>query len=245
MTIFTIHNSILSREARDAARDSNKRIQNWEYSTPSQYKKSLGEYDRNDAGNYKGNFRKYTCYQNIPRYTSFIEIEGNILKYHCGFIGHMKSKIVKIPKNFKIEKDVIGIKFVRITDNMDYHFTGDHIVMKNFITHVKNEMARNYKKRVELRANKKKDQKNERYFLKDLGTTMVSLDDSRKAGNCIEGSLQFAVNNLGMERETIIQNMHLFSVNGKRLWKIAEKTGENRAKNAVRAAWNRETLVMI
>lgn len=69
----------------------------------------------------------------------------------------------------------------------------------------------------------------------------VTLEDSRRAGNCVEGTLRWCSAKLGMDRESILRGGHLIHVPASRL--IA--TGESRALAAVRKAWERETAIAI
>lgn len=72
----------------------------------------------------------------------------------------------------------------------------------------------------------------------------VTLEDSRRAGNCVEGSLAFAERKLGMSREEIVVAGHLFSVPANRL--IAVANGDlPRIEAAIKIAWLRETTVSI
>ncbi len=86
--------------------------------------------------------------------------------------------------------------------------------------------------------------KTERLFLRDLPTTRVTLADSRRAGNCIEGSLQFAERKLGMTRAEVIGSAHLLALPAIRILHVANGQHEQ-AKRACYAAWLRETTISI
>ena len=83
-------------------------------------------------------------------------------------------------------------------------------------------------------------------FIKSLGNTRVNLNDSRKAGNCIEGTLRFCEKYLKLDRKTILDAGYLISVPAIKILKIAKNTiNEERAMNACRIAWMRETTISI
>lgn len=250
----TIENTVLSEKARVAARNSNGRIQNWNSGAkPSSFVKSLGDYRANNEGRYSRSC-KYTKYSYDPVYTSYVTVafSNNGLIYKRGFAGQMKSSLVKSPKGMAFEIDEDGLLLRRKSDKMDFHINGDTLEKKNFVTYVRKQMAANYKIRLrqkkeaklaEIQAAKDKSRAEflDKIFKADLKTTMVTLHDSRKAGNCIEGSLSFAERKLGIGRQEIIGGGHLFKVRGEKLF----ATGENRAIAAVKQAWARETTVCI
>ena len=70
-------------------------------------------------------------------------------------------------------------------------------------------------------------------------TTRVTLQDSRRAGNCVVGSLDFA-------KRYQLSEEHVTGLNcpGMR-GDVLMRSGDYRAKNAVLEAWQRETLVSI
>ena len=75
----------------------------------------------------------------------------------------------------------------------------------------------------------------------EVEKSVVLLEDSRRAGNCVEGSLQFAERRLGLPREAVLAGQWFVSVPGCRLL----ATGDRRAEMAVRAAFQRETTIAI
>lgn len=239
----TIENTVLSEKARVAARNSNGRIQNWNGGAkPSSFVKSLGDYNVNNEGRYSRSC-KYTKYSYDPVYTSYVTIafSNNGLIYKRGFAGQMKSSLVKAPKGMDFEIDENGLLLRRKSDKMDFHINGDILEKKNFVTYVRKQMAANYKIRLCQKKEAKLAAFLDKIFKADLKTTMVTLHDSRKAGNCIEGTLTFAEKRLGISRQEIIGGGHLFKVRGEKLF----ATGENRAIAAVKQAWARETAVCI
>jgi hypothetical protein len=84
----------------------------------------------------------------------------------------------------------------------------------------------------------------DRVFTRDLRSTRVSLADSRRAGNCVEGALKFAERRLGIGRAEILAGGHLLHVPASRIMAAAGTEAEP-ARRACYAAWLRETTVSI
>jgi hypothetical protein len=84
----------------------------------------------------------------------------------------------------------------------------------------------------------------EAIFARELATVRVTMDDSRRAGNCIEGSLVFAERKLGIDRESVLKSRHLFSVPAPVLLRHSNED-KPRVNAAIRQAWMRETTVCI
>jgi hypothetical protein len=97
-----------------------------------------------------------------------------------------------------------------------------------------------------IEAWEKQDQhaKVEKIFLRDLPTTRVTLSDSRRAGNCVEGTLRFAETKLGIDRAAAISGGHLLTVPASLVMAKANGQSEH-ARRACYAAWLRETTVSI
>jgi len=239
---FSKNNTSLARIATTAAQNSNRRLSNWTSPKSSTLIKKKGDYDALNMGRYKGKFNRI-IWNYEPRYTSYYRISQNkkSIIYVWGFEGEMNKKIVHAPKGMQFERDDKGLLLKRLSDGMDYHPSTEDLLNARFATLIRQIMANNYKLRIEAKRIAKNHERFERIFQKDIPTTMVTLFDSRKAGNCIEGTLSFAQHRLGINREEILKGGFLFKVNAK---KLMDKN-EPRAINAVRAAWNRETLVCI
>ncbi len=239
----TIVHENLAIQAQTAAKSTNGRIQNWNYGAkPTTNERSLGDYRTNDEGRYSRSC-KYTKYSYDPLYTSFVILAHlkNGLIYKRGFSGKMKSSIVKAPKGMVFEIDSNGLLLRRKSDGMDFHLNGQILERKDFATFVRAEMAKNFKLRLDAKRRDKREKHLQKLFARDLKTTMVTLHDSRRAGNCVEGSLQFAERRLGISRQEILNGGHLFKVCAKKL----VDSGDQRAIAAAKTAWNRETLVCI
>jgi hypothetical protein len=238
-----ILNERLMKVSRNKCHEAKKRIQNWTYAAqPVDRWVQLGEYKTTNEGRYSRSC-SYTKFSYDPLYTSFINLNDEFteLEYHFGFSSKEKLLKIKAPKGMIFEIDKMGLLLRRKTDGMDFHLTGDMLERKNFATFVRQEMASNYKLRLDVKKRNKVFERNEKVFQSDLKTTMVTLFDSRKAGNCVEGSLIFAKRFLKIPRQEILNGGFMFKVNGRNLY----NSGDERAKNAVKTAWLRETTVCI
>lgn len=249
---FSKRNDDLARQASAAAQNSNRRLQNWVSAKVKCQKVSLGDYETINAGRYKGKYNRI-IWNYAPLYTSYYRIGpgGRKIIYTYGF-DKPERRVVSAPKGMIFERDDNGLMLRRLSDNMDFHPSTKDLLAKNFVTLVRKNMAENYSARMSQRRNEKlakfkaeQDKKRadwlESVFKQDLSNTMVTLNDSCKAGNYIEGSLQFAERRLGISRQEILNGGHLFHVCAKRL----VKTGDKRAIRAVKVAWERETTVCI
>lgn len=242
--ILVIPDYDLSQLARIAAEKASPRIKNWEGAKPVARIASLGEYKSIDNGQYSRGC-KYTHWTYAPLYTSFgiITLGGKVLLYRRGFTGSLKSRILPAPSGMLWTINN-GLCLVRQFDKMDYHPTVADMQSPRFASVVREAMARNYAARLAAKREARRQARFEDRFQRDLATTRVTLHDSRRAGNCIEGSLRFAERKLGLDRGSILAAGHLFTVPAKRLLAVANGETEQ-AMRAVRAAWNRETTVCI
>ena len=124
---------------------------------------------------------------------------------------------------------------------MDYHFNSHHITAPNGRRTMVKSLKANWLLKKTAERKEKDAKKLDKIFNRDLKTTRVTLCDSQRAGNCVEGSIIFAEKFLKISREMIVNGKHLLTVAAHRL--IA--TGDERAARAARVAWQRETLVSI
>lgn len=240
--IILIFNESLRFDASREATNSNRRISNWTSAKPSASVLPKGYYQVNDEGRYSRSC-KYTKYSYTPIYTSYVILAegGRGLVYKRGFKDELVSKFIRAPKGMVFTKDELGLLVKRLSDNMDYHPTSEDLQSKRFSTLVREKMAANFKKRLIQKQTERQNKFLDKIFQKDLKTTMVTLNDSRKAGNCVEGSLQFAERRLGIPRQEILNGGHLFFVSAEKL----VKTNDQKAINAAKIAWQRETTVCI
>lgn len=239
---FSKKNESLARLANTAAQNSNRRLQNWTNPKARTIPITKGSYDSLNCGRYKGKFNRI-IWNYEPQYTSYYRIAANkkAIIYVFGFAGDLKRLIVRAPKGMFFGRDDNGLVLRRQSDGMDYHPTTEDLQSKKFAALVRSKMAENFKKRLAAKKLEKQNILYEKIFQQDIKNTMVTLNDSRKAGNCIEGSLSFAERRLNIPREEILKGGFIFKINAKRLI----QTGDERAIKAVRVAWNRETTVCI
>lgn len=242
-----LYNSTLDSQSVSASRKANGRIRNWNGAASSIKPRTKGEYDTKNHGRYSSRYN-YNRYSYTPRYTSLLTLENGLLVYTFGFVGEMKCVKKPVPSGMRFEKDSLGAKLVRISDGLDYHFTGDHFLNRRFSTNARLALAKKYRAKVADNAERKAQKihavqtaRFEKLFQRDLKHTYVNLNDSRAVGNCVEGSLRFAELRLKMNRTDILSGGHLCVVNAKRL----VDTKDERAIRAARRAWARETLVAI
>jgi len=195
--------------------------------------------------NYKGAFRGYKGSNLYCDYQSAIAI-SDCGKYAITIIGNVVKRKYISPKGMLFKRDDLGILVERQSDKMDYHLSDVDWNAKNFATNIRSKMAIEYIKRQLANRLKKANEKQEKLFIKSLGNTRVNLNDSCKAGNCIEGTLSFCEKYLKLDRKTILDAGYLISVPAIKILKMAKNTiNAERAMNACRIAWMRETTISI
>ena len=189
---------------------------------------------------YRGRFSGYQGSEAYRNYQSCVGI-SRTGKSAIVIVSCILRRRIISPMDLRFRIDKNGICIQRLTDKMDFHPHSSDWLRKDFWTHVRREMAKNYFRRI---ATKKIEKENKRFDAirnKQMMSCFVTLEDSRRAGNCIEGSLQFAESRLGVTREEVIGGAYLFGVSGERLL----RTNNERARAAVLQAWKRETTVNI
>ena len=161
-----------------------------------------------------------------------------------------RRKAVKAPEGHRFDVDDLGLKLVRVSDGADYHFSVPEFlsgryagVSEDYRALVVQTLVHNAQRRAEREAETARQAKHDALFQKDIPTTRVSLADSRRVGNCVEGSLALA-KLAGISREDALTLG--FYVPAPLVLRAARGTQyESRAMAAVRAAWERETLTCI
>lgn len=152
----------------------------------------------------------------------------------------LKRRIIA-PKDLRFDHDDTGIFCRRLTDNMDFHPESKDWLRKDFWTNVRKQMALNYTKRLSNRKIEQEGNRLKSIMDKQMASAYVLLEDSRRAGNCVAGSLAFAERRLGLTSDEILAAPFLVKVQANRLL----STNEPRARAAVIQAWKRETIVAI
>jgi hypothetical protein len=181
--------------------------------------------------------------------------------------GHDVTRMAPAGMEFRVDPN--GVYLFRFRDGMDYHPDMADWLDDHFASRVIKAMAANKAARraadVMRRKSERRQAKLEReapkrakmaakalaeaearkaIYERSVADTRVTLEDSRRAGNCIEGSLAFAERKLGMTREEILSGRWLVSVPAKRLLAVAN--GDRpRVEAAIRVAYARETMISI
>ena len=145
----------------------------------------------------------------------------------------------RTPKGMEWRADANGVYLCRLSDGIDYHPTHEDVRAKNFAGRVRRGMAANYRARVETR-------KAERVLTRSLPTIVVTLDDSRRAGNCVQGTLAWAERKLRLSRESVVAAGYVAHVPASTVLAAAASNGSEReARRAIAMAEQRLTLVQI
>lgn len=225
---ISIKDSNLANRANELAKINNKRLKNWQYPKPVCRNVNLGEIE-SISFRYKGQHLGRIGYNYIPIYSSYLKIKD---KYRAEYITNEKVIKLKAPKG--TEFDIDGSLILTSDFNCEYHPTLGDIKSKNFgFRIIKNIKENQVKRKNVLRLKIIKE--------RELSKTWVSLDDSRAAGNCIEGSLNFISKNFGIGWEDVLNAKWLFSIKANRLLHFPD----NRVKNAINKAYERETMICI
>ena len=241
-TIIGIPCGELSQQARIAAGAGNRRISKWQPAHPGARRAGLGEYRDQDEGRYSSRCT-WTRISHTPVYASWVVIAfGGIgVCYRWGATG---CRTIPAPAGMRFGHDSLGLRLVRMSDGMEYHPTADDLRSRSFAKRIRAAMAATFTARREAKRAAARLAQEAKIMARELGSVRVTLDDSRKSGNCVEGTLRFAENRLGITREEVIAGGHLFSVSAARLGKFASAEPE-RVKAAINRAWLRETEVCI
>lgn len=225
-----------AQTCRDLARERNPRIQNWRSPKPSDRKHvaiethNLGRYSRRCT---------FTHYEYTPKLRSFgVVMDGG--KTFAGVINRQKFKLTA-PSGFRFTGDDLGAKIERTNGKADYHFNSDDVTERGTRWLVAKLRADEAKRRKQRRA-ELLVKREAAIYAREIGSVRVTLADSRRAGNCVEGSLAYCESKLGISRAEVLAGAHLFSVPASRLIAANSHDGVGRA---VRQAWLRETAVQI
>jgi hypothetical protein len=194
--------------------------------------------DQDNVSTFKnGSYRTVTRADHRAQFTCFAFLENN--KTLASMIGEKVTRTIA-PEGFEFKKDENGIYLCRLSDGIDYHPSSEEI--RNYSA---DQMIPILNSNAEIRLKQKIHEetilREKELFIKDLPTTRVTLNDSRKAGNCVEGSLRFAERFLHISRDIILNSNHLFSTCAKKL----VDSGNPLAINAAKQAWLRETTIAI
>jgi len=231
--------SIAENTCNKIARERHGLIQNWRVAKPAT-SGWTGQVHTHDCGRYSGRCR-YTKHE----YTPTLQAWGVVIKdgkVFAGRIGKTGFRLVA-PKGYAFGDDAHGVKIYAISNSeKDFHFNTDHVQSDHPVRAIMAALRANWQRQAEVRKLAVYKAREQRIYDREVGSVRVTLQDSRRAGNCVEGSLRYAEAKLGVTREQVLAGDYLFSVPASRVLKA---NGDTRAAAAVRIAWLRETTVSI
>jgi len=141
------------------------------------------------------------------------------------------------PEGYQFGWDQLGIKIVRDADGRDYHPVNPADPMMTWVDNMRQlDQLRDAQEQRKLAQDKHRA-----LFLADARNTRVTLQDSRRAGNCAQGSLMFALQRLGLKDPASYSGLNTPGVRAD----VLLRTRDERAEAAARVAWERETIVQI
>lgn len=230
-----VYDEALAAEARYALQEKYPRKKNLYYGSPTSKDTNT---ERWEKIHYKGAYKGWTGSEVFADYSSFFRVTSRWVQRRA---GKTRGKYVFAPAGMKFAIDSNGVFLRRLSDGMDYHPTLEDFAAKDFAKRVKAQMAQNWKARQAQKSKEMEATRLKAIFDSEVQSCLVSLYDSRLAGNCVEGSLAFAERRLKMDRSDILACPWLVTAPASKLL----ATGEDRPRAACVAAWNRETLVSI
>lgn len=159
------------------------------------------------------------------------------MQYHCSTLA-VKVGVnwqPKIPKGMEL-RTKNGTHLIRLSDGMDLHFSAYNLLKKDFCGWARKEMAKNYKNRLITR-------KLDKEFKNKTKSTFVNFTDAQRAGNCVQGILDYAKRKLNLDKEDLLVAPWLTQVSAKLLNKIDPLN--HLVKNSINQAYLRETTITI
>lgn len=191
--------------------------------------------------NYKGAARGYIGYEYFPIYTSRLSVSDKYSATYDWFDPNsdkIKSKKLRCPKD--TEWDVDGSIIQSSNFAIEYHPTLEDMMAKDFGRRVISGLRSAKILREKNLLLRESQLEYQRIMDREIDMTRVNLEDSRKSGNCLEGSLRYAERVLKTSRESILTAPWLVHFPVSSL-----DTNKEECRRAIRQAWLRETTVMI
>lgn len=186
--------------AENRARACNRRKRNFQSAVPSMSDSPWTLH----TFRYKGKFSGYSGSDIVPQYQSYFRIARNSGGC-CTLIQEGKKPVTRFaPKGFRYRVDGLGA-FLEDSLGRSYHFGASEFRSPGFHAMVKREMISASRRNREAEKARKVEAEKARKVSElmqcpdRLGRYWVSLDDSRNAGNCALGSLQFASRIVGSD----------------------------------------------
>lgn len=243
--LVPVKDTVLAKTAYEEVKRMNPRKKNIYYGEPLTDHPNEGMFSipRWETFRYKGKFSRFKGSEIYADYCSYIRFTSDGRTARLIQSG-VEGLLHPAPAGMKWDSDVNGVKLVRLSDGMDYHPTLDDYRAKDFAARVRRAMAQNYLARKASMKAAKDAARHDEVFRRESTTCRVLLEDSRRAGNCIEGTLRFAERSLGLDRSEVLAGRHLIGVPASRLRACAGSDAP-RVDAAIRQAWMRETMVSI
>lgn len=227
-------------KATDAARKAHPSRRNWLSAIPAKVQPELEPFGVicHNMGRYSSGCR-YTKYEYTPTYQSSVRVWRSGQTAEVWQMNKMARRILA-PAGLRFAVDNLGAHVVA-SDGTDYHPTADEWQSPKFAAVVRAGLTAKRKAVRQAAIAARESARVAKVRDRQMASCRVTLADSRRAGNCVEGSLAFAERRLGMSRAEIMAGGHLVHVSGAKLL----ATGDARARRAVEVAWQRETMVAI
>lgn len=233
---YALRDETLAATALFIARQAHPRRQNWELPEPCIEPVATGAVRENNKGRYSRSCT-YTRWTYTPRYHSALRVcDRRVEVWQEGCLV----RSVAIPAGMSVRDDH-GLSLVA-KDGTDYHPTAaEWVKERRFAGMVRERMTAARRHRREATRLAIVEKRTARIKQREIATCRVTLHDSRAAGNCVTGTLEYARRVLHMDPQTIIDGQHLVTVPASRLL----QSSDPRAHRAVEMAWQRETLIQI
>lgn len=230
----------LAAQADEAARNLYRNRRNWRSAIPATVRPKQDAFNviTHDEGRYSSRCT-YTKYEYTPTYQSSVRVWRSGKTAEVWKLNKMARRILA-PAGLRFAIDNLGAHVVA-ADGTDYHPTAAEWQSPKFAAVVRAALTAKRKAVRQAAIAARESDRVAKIRDRQMASCRVTLADSRRAGNCVEGSLVFAERRLGMSRAEIVAGGHLVHVSGAALL----ATGDARARKAVEVAWLRETTVCI
>lgn len=236
--IVEIPNRELSDRAETESRSLHPLKKNWSSTIATKKIVPVGQII-SISFRYGGRASRYQGFEYHPAYTSFLSVNNKYQAvYSYGFEGEMKNRNLTAPKGMEWDKDgslVFSSDFLG-----EYHPTYEDLIAPNFAIRCRNAAKENYQKRIAIDKERRQSDKWNFLLEEHLDSVAVTLIDSRRAGNCDGGSLDFA-SRLGINPKTARSAPWMVSLPSKVLLRTKNSLAE---RACLMACW-RETVVSI
>lgn len=186
------YNRDLATHATQIAKESNKRLSNWNSPVPRVQSVKLGSVF-SEGFRYKGKFSGYKGSTYHPEYNSYFRVarnSGGVCEYYADN-ALIRRRLA--PKGLRFSLDALGVRVIEISSGVDYHFYAEDFAKKDFAAFVRREIANKKRLQAHNQREAKKRQEIEKalHNPKKLAKVWVTRDDSLESGNCQAGTDRF------------------------------------------------------